>query len=268
MINPPPMLAQISEVKREEIREGKSHAPLRELERRIADMPPARDFAGALHGAVEDKGAAIIAEFKRASPSKGVIRADADAARIAASYEEHGAACLSVLTDRQFFQAQAQDLQQARAACTLPVLRKEFIYDVWQVGEARAMGADAILLIMAAISLPQAREFADAATQWGMDVLIESHNEKELVQATSIPNALLGVNNRDLNNFTTSLEVSERLTQHIPNGRMAIAESGIHQHDDIVRLKQSNYRAFLVGERLMKAEHPGEALAQLIGGKA
>ncbi len=255
------ILRIITRAKHEEIKAGRAKTPLSEMTARARAEPPPRSFAQALRAGSAPR---IIAEFKRASPSKGLIRADADPAASAKAYAENGAACLSVLTDAEFFKGSGADLHAARQACSLPVLRKDFMYDIWQVMEARAMGADCILVIMAVVSQAQAQDLAGAARELHMDVLAESHNEDELAQALDLPDALIGVNSRDLKTFTTDLAIAEKLMQEIPPDRTAIAESGISSAADIARLMRSGFSAFLAGEVLMKAENPGAALAALI----
>jgi len=206
---------------------------------------------------------AVIAEVKKASPSKGVIREDFDPAQIAVSYESGGAACLSVLTDIDFFQGANAYLQQARAACSLPVIRKDFIIDEYQVYEARAMGADCILLIVAALDDAQMQTLDQCARRLGLDVLVEVHDHGELQRALRLDNTLLGINNRDLNTFSTSLATTYDLLAHIPDDRIVVTESGIHTVDDVNAMRKHEVNTFLVGEAFMRAEEPGQELRRL-----
>ena len=222
-----------------------------------------RNFAGALQAKVAAGKPAVIAEIKKASPSKGVLRADFRPAEIAASYERHGAACLSVLTDRQYFQGAPEYLQAARAACALPVLRKDFLVDPYQVFEARAMGADAILLIVSALSLAEMQEFEAIAFGLGMSVLVEVHDGNELELALQLKTPLIGINNRNLRTFEVSLQNTLDLLPRIPADRLVVTESGILEVADVSLMRQNGVHAFLVGEAFMRAPEPGEALASL-----
>jgi len=258
----PTILEKILKTKREEIAAGRARRSADELRSWVADLPPCRGFAAAIEkrAGLEP---AVIAEIKKASPSAGVIRADFDPSAIARSYERAGAACLSVLSDAPYFQGEAAHLESARANCSLPVLRKDFIIDPWQVLETRAMGADCVLLIVAALGDGQLQDLSARAEEIGLDVLIEVHDEAELEAALGIDARLIGVNNRDLNHFTTDLGVSERLRPLVPAGRCMIAESGIHSRADVRRLQNCGVGAFLVGEAFMRARDPGRALQGL-----
>lgn len=257
------ILDRIKAYKLEEIAQGKAQVPLAQMEARAREASPVRGFAEALSAAAQD-GYGLIAEVKKASPSKGLIRADFDPAAIARAYQEAGAACLSVLTDGPSFQGSQDYLIAARAACTLPVLRKDFLYDPWQVVEARAMGADAILIIMASVSDAQARDLEDAATQWGMDVLCEVHSEAELERAAALRTPLIGINNRDLNSFETSLEVTRHLSRLVPAGRVLVSESGLHSPEDLADLARYGARCFLIGESLMRASDVAAATRAIL----
>ena len=261
----PDILARILERKHEEIAEGVREVPLTEMRRRAADAPPPRGFRAALDAKIGEGRPAVIAEIKRASPSLGIIRRDFDPSRIAAGYERGGAAALSVLTDREFFQGAPEHLRAARAATALPVLRKDFLIHPWQLHEARAMGADCVLLIVAALDDGPLRELADLAGEIGLDTLVEVHDEAELDRALRIPAPLIGINNRDLRTFETSLATTERLAARVPAGLRAVTESGIASREDVTRLRARDVHAFLVGEAFMSAPDPGERLAVLFG---
>ena len=249
--------------KAEEIAERSARAPWAEVIARANDASPVRGFADALHERIGTGDAAVIAEIKKASPSKGVIRQDFRPAEIAMSYEFGGAACLSVLTDVDFFQGADAYLQQARDACTLPVLRKDFTIDPYQVYEARALGADCILLIVAALDDSQLVELSGLAMQLEMDVLVEVHDIDELERALQVPVPLIGINNRNLRTFEVSLENTLAMKDAVPKDRLLITESGIVVADDIARMRAAGVHAFLVGETFMRADEPGEALRQL-----
>jgi indole-3-glycerol phosphate synthase len=261
------ILKRIITVKHEEVAAAQRIAPLSALletaRARRLDQRDQRDFVGALRAKVAEGTAAVIAEVKKASPSKGVIREHFVPAEIAASYAEHGAACLSVLTDTPFFQGSADYLRQARAACTLPVLRKDFMVDAYQIVEAAAMGADCILLIAAALSLSAMQEFETLAHTLGLAVLVEVHDGAELDAALTLKTPLIGINNRNLRTFEVSLENTFELLERIPDDRMVVTESGILTREDVERVRARGVHAFLVGEAFMRAENPGEALAQM-----
>ena len=243
-----------------------AHTPCRAAARRAA-LP--LEPAAARKTLAEDSGdAAVIAEIKKASPSKGVIRPDFDPEQIARSYAAGGATCLSVLTDEAFFQGADHYLKAARRACALPVLRKDFIIDAYQVWEARAIGADCVLLIVAALDDAQLSDLSGLALDLGMDVLVEVHDAGELTRALALPLPLIGINNRDLRSFETRLETTIELLASIPEERIVVTESGIHQPADVHYLRRHGVHAFLVGEAFMRAEDPGARLAQLFGGSA
>ena len=259
------ILNRILARKAEEIAERKAHMPLAELSARIVGLPDTRGFAAAIEAKIAAGLPAVIAEVKKASPSKGVIRAHFDPAAIARSYEAGGAACLSVLTDADFFQGSEAFLQQARAACALPLLRKDFIIDPYQVHEARAIGADCILLIVSALDDDVLLQLSLLAAELDMDVLCEVHDEDEMERALALPVPLIGVNNRNLRTFETSLETSLTLQGMIEYDRVLVAESGIHTPQDVALLREGGIQAFLVGEAFMRAEDPGQELRRLFG---
>lgn len=259
------ILQRIIAVKREEIAAAKLRRDAAALHREALAQPPARDFVGALHAKVGAGQAAVIAEIKKASPSKGVIREHFVPAEIAASYARHGAACLSVLTDRHFFQGDAAYLQQARAACKLPVLRKDFMVDAYQVDEARAMGADCILLIAACLDDAQMVDLEAQALELGMAVLVEVHDAAELERAVRLKTPLVGINNRNLKTFEVTLDTTLGLLPRVPADRLLVTESGILGRADVRLMREAGVHAFLVGEAFMRAEDPGAALADLFG---
>jgi len=256
-------LQRILATKREEVAAAQRRTPRGELEARARDSAPARDFVGAMRVKLAAGLPAVIAEVKRASPSKGLLRENFDPAAIARSYEGAGAACLSVLTDVQYFQGASAHLEAARAACSLPVLRKDFIFDPYQVVESRALGADCVLLIAAALGTEAMRELEAAAHALGMAVLVEVHAADELQQALALRTPLLGINNRDLRSFETRLETTLHLLPRIPADRIVVTESGIGTAADVRRMRAHGVSAFLVGEAFMRAPDPGRALRDL-----
>ena len=254
------ILDRILARKREEIEAARAALPLAEMQRRAAAAPPPRDFVGALRAKIATGRPAVIAEVKKASPSKGLLRADFDPAAIARGYAAGGAACLSVLTDRDFFQGAPEHLAQARAACALPVLRKDFVTEPYQVFESRALGADCILLIAAALARQDMQGLEASARSLGMAVLVEVHDAGELEAALTLQTPLLGINNRDLRSFETRLETTLDLLPGIPKGRIVVTESGIGGREDVRRMRGNGIDAFLVGEAFMRAADPGAAL--------
>ena len=257
------ILNRILARKRDEVAERSVKAWLAELRTRVGDLPPTRGFFNALAVRVADRRPAVIAEIKKASPSQGVIRADFQPAQIARSYEAGGAACLSVLTDVDFFQGADAYLVQARSACGLPALRKDFVIDPWQLYEARVIGADCVLLIVAALDDAMLRELLALADELSMDALVEVHDAVELERALATEANLIGINNRDLRSFQVSLDVTLALKDKVPAGRLLVSESGIRTPEDVARLRASGVHAFLVGEGFMRAPDPGLELARL-----
>jgi indole-3-glycerol phosphate synthase len=257
------ILKKILATKAQEVAVAKQIKPLVEMRAEAEQAAPSRDFTGAIRGKIAAGLPAVIAEIKKASPSKGVLRADFRPAEIAASYAKHGAACLSVLTDEQFFQGSAMYLQQARAACQLPVLRKDFMVDAYQIYQARAMGADAILLIAAALSLDEMREFEALAHSLHMAVLVEVHDGAELGLALQLTTPLLGINNRSLRTFEVTLQTTLDLLPGIPQDRIVVTESGILKQSDVALMVKHDVHAFLVGEAFMRAEDCGAELAKV-----
>ncbi|WP_338845653.1 indole-3-glycerol phosphate synthase TrpC [Massilia sp. W12] len=257
------ILQQILDVKKDEVAQAKRYRDLPSLRAEAEQLGGLRDFAGALQGRIAAAKPAVIAEVKKASPSKGVLRENFAPAEIAASYAQHGAACLSVLTDERFFQGAPAYLQQARAACALPVLRKDFLLDLYQVYQARAWGADAILLIVAALDYGLMAELEACALELGMSVLVEVHDGVELDAALRLRTPLLGINNRNLRTFVTDLRATLDMLPRIPAGKAVITESGIMSRDDVQTMRAAHVHGFLVGEAFMRAPDPGQALAQL-----
>jgi indole-3-glycerol phosphate synthase len=258
----PSILQEILLTKAEEVASKKLQQSAAVVSAMAADMPPTRGFASRVQELAAG-GTAVIAEIKKASPSAGIIREDFQPDRIAQSYAAAGAACLSVLTDAEYFKGADEYLQQARKACSLPALRKDFIVDSWQVHESRLLGADCILLIVAALDRDRLQELDGLARELELDVLVEVHDETELEDALATGATLIGVNNRDLHTFTTDLAASERLRRLIPEDRIMVTESGIHTRDDVARLRSSGIHSFLVGEAFMRQPDPGSALHSL-----
>ena len=261
----PSVLDRIIATKRDEVESRRRRITRAQLELEVAGLDRPRDFHAALKVTVAQEQPAIIAEFKRASPSAGWIRQHADAAEVAKAYEAGGASCMSVLTDVEYFHGSDDDLRAARSACELPVIRKDFIIDEYQVFESRALGADAMLLIVAALEDAQLRDFSSLGRELGLSVLVEVHDQAELERALAVPGNLMGINNRDLHRFVTRLETSEELAGLVPQDRIVVAESGIHDRADIERLQAAGIHAFLIGEKLMQGDDPAAALRTLIG---
>ena len=263
MSNTPDILQKIIQRKGEIVDARRVSVPLEQVMAAVQSAPPVRGFVDALQERIAMKQAAVIGEIKKASPSKGVMREDFDPVAIAKSYARANAACLSVLTDVDFFQGSDEYLQQARTACNLPVLRKDFMIDPYQVYEARALGADCILLIVACLTDKQLNELCGLAHELEMDVLIEVHDEQELERALRVPNKLIGINNRNLHTFATTLNTTLSMRDKIPTDTLLVSESGIHTADDVKRLREHGVQAFLVGEAFMAADDPGAKLKEL-----
>ncbi len=263
MSNTPDILKKILDRKAEEVADRKARVSQAELLERTKSASPARGFVASIEKSIAEGRAAVIAEIKKASPSKGVMREHFVPAEIAESYARHGASCLSVLTDIDFFQGSDDYLLQARAACSLPVIRKDFMIGSYQVYEARAMGADCILLIVAALSDSQLSELTDLASQLQLDVLVEVHDAEELQRALRLETTLVGINNRNLRSFETSLNTTLNLLDDIPDDRIVVTESGIHTRPDVALMRDHAVNAFLVGEAFMRETDPGEKLAEL-----
>lgn len=262
-VGQPDILKKILQVKAREVAAGSAARPLQQLREEVQSAPAPRDFLGALTASREAGRAAVIAEIKKASPSQGVMRADFDPAAIARSYAAAGASCLSVLTDKSFFHGEPEYLSQARAACGLPVLRKDFMFDPWQVYESRLMGADCILLIVRALGDAQMAELAGTATDLGMDALLEVHDEEELDRALTLKPPFVGINNRDLASFHTDSGITLGMLPKIPPDCLVVTESGIRCREDVQRMRSHGVHGFLIGEAFMRAEDPGVKLAEL-----
>ena len=265
MKNTPTILKKIIDRKFEEVAERSKKISFSDLEAEFDRYPAPRGFAAAMKAKVEAGQSAVIAEVKKASPSKGVLRENFVPAEIARSYQQGGAACLSVLTDQDFFQGHEDYLIQVREAVSLPVIRKDFLIDAYQIAEAKAIGADCVLLIVAALDDAELKDLHAQATEYGMDVLIEVHDEAEMESALRVDNYLIGVNNRNLHTFEVSLQTTLNLKRMLPADRMFVTESGILVPEDVQLMRENDVNAFLVGEAFMRAENPGEKLAQLFG---
>jgi len=263
MSNPPDILKKIIHRKAEEVAERAARLPQKQLIESLDGLAHPRGFVRAIESKISAHKAAVIAEVKKASPSKGVIRENFCPADIARSYEQGGAACLSVLTDIDFFQGADAYLKEARAACSLPVLRKDFMINPYQIYEARSMGADCILLIAACLDDTQLHELSGLATELNLDVLVEVHDAEELQRALLLETRLIGINNRNLRTFETSLQTTIELLAQIPKDHIVVTESGIHTHEDVVLMRKNSVHTFLVGEAFMRAEEPGKKLAEL-----
>jgi len=262
-MNTPTILKKILDTKAIEVQQRSAETSLANMKARAFDQPEARGFYKAMQAKIAAGLPAVIAEVKKASPSKGVFREDFDPARIAESYEKAGAACLSILTDKDYFQGSEDFLKQGRNACSIPVIRKDFLIDPYQVFEAKVINADCILLIVSALSDMQLQDLSGLATELGMDVLVEVHDEKELHSALKLDTPLVGINNRNLHTFEVNLENTYALLDQIPADRMVVTESGILGRDDVAAMRAKQVNAFLVGEAFMRAENPGDKLSEL-----
>jgi indole-3-glycerol phosphate synthase len=263
----PDILIKILDRKREEIAERSVNVPIEQLKEMCKHADAVRGFIRSIENKIANHQSAVIAEIKKASPSKGILREDFQPAEIAESYATHGAACLSVLTDKDYFQGHEDYLKQARAACELPVIRKDFIIDPYQVYEARAIDADCILLIVAALDDENLHRLFDLAHELDMDVLMEVHDEQEMRRALKTGARLIGVNNRNLRTFDTSLDTTLNMIDMVGENHILVTESGIHTREDVQLMRDNNINAFLVGEAFMRAENPGEKLAELFSAK-
>ncbi len=263
MSDTPDILKKIIKRKWQEIEERSANVSIDQLQQQLKAASPCRGFVASISAKIEAGKPAVIAEIKKASPSKGLLRENFQPAEIAASYAKGGAACLSILTDRDFFQGSEDYLQQARQACDLPVIRKDFIIDPYQVYEARAINADCILLIVAVLEQSKLQELTELAHALGMDVLIEVHDTQELKTALTINAKLIGINNRNLKTFETRLETTTELLSEIPEDRIVVTESGIHCIEDVTQMRNADVNAFLVGEAFMRAADPGKAITAL-----
>lgn len=257
------VLDKIMAYKAQEVAHDKRQSPIQDVIAKAGDQPESRGFVKSLKRSLSEGRSAVIAEVKKASPSKGIIRADFDPASIASSYQDAGASCLSVLTDAEFFKGSAEYFSQARHACTLPMLRKDFMLDDYQVYQARAMDADCILLIVAALEDGLMQDLSGRATELGMDVLVEVHNAQELERGLALKMPMIGINNRNLRNFETSLNTTIDLLSSIPEDVVVVTESGIHSASDVALMREHNVNSFLVGEAFMRAKNPGDKLSEL-----
>ncbi len=257
------ILQKILLEKKREVEHCSNQKSVSEIKRSLKDVEPPRDFLAAINKKIANDKSAVIAEIKKASPSKGLIRKNFNPGAIAKSYEAHGAACISILTDKSFFQGSLKDLMLARAATRVPIIRKDFIVDSYQIAEARLAGADCILLIAAALEKNQMKEFEEEAISYGMSVLVEVHNMLELEQALNLKTPLIGINNRNLRTFETDIQVTLNMVKDIPSNKIIITESGIHSKSDVEKLTRAGVRGFLVGEAFMREADPGLALAQI-----
>lgn len=259
----PDILVKILNRKREEIAERSASVSIDDLKQQCAKADGVRGFIRSIENKIKNNQSAVISEIKKASPSKGILREDFDPAEIARSYAEHGAACLSILTDKDYFQGHEEYLKQARAACEIPVIRKDFIIDAYQVYEARSIDADCILLIVAALDDETLHTLFNLARELGMDVLMEVHDEQEMVRALETKARLIGVNNRNLRTFDTDLNTTLRMLKMVSGNHILVTESGIHTPDDVQLMRDNGVNSFLVGEAFMRAENPGKKLAEL-----